>query len=189
MEERRSKPKEEKRSVQSVNMSNSNHSSRSVDDSASLVEFKLDSLDETYDVQWSPNPPKSNSAAPSGNSLDVELEHRHRSEMKADLFIMANAKYFDSHQLPMLRNHLIQLDDSRWSMIQLLSFINPLSIQLVSFFVGSWGVDRFLIGDNRFGLIKLLTFGGLGFLTIYDWFMIQRATREKNLQKLGQYFR
>jgi len=189
MEERRSNPKEEKRSIQSMGMSNSDHSSTSVDASSSVVEFKLDSLDETLDVQWSPNPPNSNSAAPSGNSIDVELEHRHRSEMKADMFILANSKYFESHQLPMLRNHLIQMDDSRWSMVQLLSFTNPLSIQLVSFFVGSWGVDRFLIGDNRFGLIKLLTFGGLGFLTIYDWFMIQRATRERNLQKLGPYFR
>ena len=187
MEEKRSKPIKETGSVQSSRFGNNHESSGYSEDTSSLVEFKLDSLDDSLDVQWSTSPATSKATASVGNAADVDLEQRHRSEMKADMFILANAKYFEGYQMPIIRDHLIQMDDSRWSMIQLLSFTNPLSIQLVSFFVGSWGVDRFLIGDNRFGLIKLFTFGGLGFLTIYDWFMIQRATREKNLQKLQLY--
>jgi hypothetical protein len=44
-----------------------------------------------------------------------------------------------------------------------------------------------MIGDTGIGVGKLLTCGGLGIWTIVDWFMIQGATREKNMQKLQQF--
>ena len=55
---------------------------------------------------------------------------------------------------------------------------------IVSVIAGSLGIDRFMIGDTGLGIGKLLTCGGLGVWTIIDWFMIQGATREKNMQKL-----
>ncbi len=36
---------------------------------------------------------------------------------KVDMFIMANAKYFESHQLNAIRERLLTLDDSKWAMI------------------------------------------------------------------------
>ncbi len=36
------------------------------------------------------------------------------------------------------------------------------------------------------GVGKLLTCGGLGVWAIIDWFMIQGATREKNMERLQQ---
>jgi hypothetical protein len=44
-----------------------------------------------------------------------------------------------------------------------------------------------MIGDTAMGIGKLLTCGGFGIWTIIDWFMIQKATREKNMQKIQQY--
>ena len=44
-----------------------------------------------------------------------------------------------------------------------------------------------MIGDTGMGIGKLLTCGGLGIWTIIDWFMIQEATREKNMAKIKQY--
>ena len=58
---------------------------------------------------------------------------------------------------------------------------------MVSIFAGSLGIDRFMIGDTGLGVGKLLTCGGFGIWTIVDWFQIQTATREKNMQKIQQF--
>ena len=46
---------------------------------------------------------------------------------------------------------------------------------LLSFFLGSLGVDRFYLGYTGLGIAKLLTFGGCGIWTLIDFVMI--ATR------------
>ncbi len=41
-----------------------------------------------------------------------------------------------------------------------------------------------MIGDTGIGVLKLLTGGVCGILTIIDWFTISKKTKEKNLNKL-----
>ncbi len=53
-------------------------------------------------------------------------------------------------------------------------------------FFGFIGVDRFLLGDTSWGMFKLLLCGGLGYLTIIDWFTIKKMTREHNFQLFMQ---
>jgi TM2 domain-containing membrane protein YozV len=72
-------------------------------------------------------------------------------------------------------------------MISSIQFKDPTTSLIISILAGSIGVDRFMIGDTGLGVGKLLTCGGLGFWTVIDWFMIQGATREKNMQKLQQF--
>lgn len=43
---------------------------------------------------------------------------------------------------------------------------------LLSIFVGSLGVDRFYLGYTGLGVVKLLTFGGLGIWSLIDIIMI-----------------
>lgn len=105
---------------------------------------------------------------------------------KVDMFIMTNAKFFESHQVHVIREKLISLDDSKWPMISTVQLKDPTISLIVSILAGSLGIDRFLIGDTGLGVGKLLTCGGLGVWAIIDWFMIQGATREKNFQKLQQ---
>ncbi len=105
---------------------------------------------------------------------------------KVDMFIMANAKYFESHQLPAIRDRLLEIDDSKWAVIQTLQFKDPTISLIVSLLGGQLGIDRFLIGDTGLGIGKLLTCGGLGIWAIVDWFLIMGATREKNVDKLRQ---
>lgn len=103
---------------------------------------------------------------------------------KVDMFIMSNGKFFESHHVMQIRDRLLQVDDSRWSMIQTLQFKDPTTILIVSLFAGSLGIDRFMLGDTGLGVGKLLTCGGLGIWTIVDWFMIMGVAREKNLATL-----
>jgi len=106
---------------------------------------------------------------------------------KVDMFVMSNAKYFESYQISGIRDRLIATDDSKWAMISMLQLKDPTTSLIISVLVGHFGVDRFIIGDTGLGIAKLLTCGGLGIWTIIDWFMIQGATREKNMQKIQQY--
>ncbi|MBP9186794.1 MAG: TM2 domain-containing protein [Bacteroidia bacterium] len=106
---------------------------------------------------------------------------------KVDMFIMSNAKFFESHQVNMIRERLIEVDDSKWVMISTLQFKDPTTSLIVSILAGALGIDRFMIGDTGLGIGKLVTCGGFGIWSIIDWFMIQKATREKNLQKIQPF--
>ena len=106
---------------------------------------------------------------------------------KVDMFIMSNAKYFESYHLNGIRERLIALDDSKWVMISTIQLKDPTTSLIISILVGHFGIDRFMIGDTGLGVGKLLTCGGLGIWTIVDWFLIMGATREKNMQTIQQY--
>lgn len=105
---------------------------------------------------------------------------------KVDMFIMSNAKFFESHQINVIRERLLTLDDSKWPMISTVQLKDPTTSLIISILAGSLGIDRFIIGDTGIGVGKLLTCGGFGIWAIIDWFLIQGATREKNMQALQQ---
>ncbi|MFN5557242.1 MAG: TM2 domain-containing protein [Chryseotalea sp.] len=106
---------------------------------------------------------------------------------KVDMFIMSNSKFFESYQLNSIRDRLVAMDDSKWVMISTQQYKDPTTSLIVSIIAGGLGIDRFMIGDTGLGIGKLLTCGGFGIWTIIDWFLIQGATREKNMQKLQQF--
>ena len=105
---------------------------------------------------------------------------------KVDLFIMSNARYFESYHLNVIRERLLALDDSKWALMTTLQFKDPTTSLIVSILIGTLGIDRFIIGDTGLGIGKLLTCGGLGIWYIIDWFLIQQATKEKNMQNIQQ---
>lgn len=100
---------------------------------------------------------------------------------KVDMFIMSNAKFFESYQISQVRDRLLAVDDSKWPMISSVQLKDPTTSLIVSILAGHFGIDRFIIGDTGLGIAKLLTCGGLGIWTIVDWFIIMGATREKNM--------
>ncbi|NJO93043.1 MAG: TM2 domain-containing protein [Chloroflexia bacterium] len=103
---------------------------------------------------------------------------------KVDMFIMTNGKFFESHMIMQIRDRLLEMDESKWTMLQSTQFKDPTISLIVSLLGGGLGIDRFIIGDTGLGVAKLLTCGGMGIWTIIDWFLIMGITREKNLEML-----
>ena len=60
---------------------------------------------------------------------------------------------------------------------------------LLCFFLGTLGVHRFYVGKTGSGLLQLITLGGLGFWTLYDFIMIalgKFSDANGRMLKLGQ---
>lgn len=103
---------------------------------------------------------------------------------KIDLFMTANNSLFPAEKLAIIREKLLTISDLKWSIISTTRFLSPTKAFVFSILFGSLAVDRFYIGGNAW--LKLLTCGGLGILTIKDWFTITNETREQNYKKLQE---
>ena len=99
---------------------------------------------------------------------------------KVDMYMMSNQKYFPPEKVMYIKEKLAAMDESKFSLISTIELKDPTTILLVSIFLGSLGIDRFMIGDTGMGILKLLTCGCCGILTIIDWFTISKKTKELN---------
>lgn len=113
-----------------------------------------------------------------------ELGGRNMDAQKVDLFISSNAKYFPGDKVVLIKKKMSSLDDDRYLTITSIEYKDPTTMLLVSIFLGSLGIDRFMLGETGMGLLKLFTCGLCGILTIVDWFSISKKCREKNFEKL-----
>lgn len=103
---------------------------------------------------------------------------------KLDLFIMTNQKYFPSERIVQLKESLSNISDEKFSMVMSVELKDPTTMLLISLFLGGLGVDRFMLGDTGMGVLKLLTAGVCGVLSIIDWFTITKKTKEMNFNKV-----
>ena len=83
-----------------------------------------------------------------------------------------------------LKEKLASLDDQKFTLLSTIELKDPTVLLLVSIFLGGLGIDRFMIGDTGMGILKLLTGGCCGILTIVDWLTIQKKARELNFSKI-----
>ncbi|MDY3928496.1 MAG: TM2 domain-containing protein [Clostridia bacterium] len=105
-------------------------------------------------------------------------------QAKIDLFIMSNQKYFPPEKIVYLKDKLRTIDEQKFSLLQTIELKDPTTILLVSIFLGGLGIDRFMIGDTGMGILKLLTVGCCGILTIIDWFTISKKTKDLNFNNV-----
>ena len=103
---------------------------------------------------------------------------------KVDMYIMTNQKYFPAEKIMYIKEKLSAMDDSKLMMLQTIELKDPTTILLVSIFLGSLGIDRFMLGDIGMGILKLLTCGVCGILTIIDWFTVSKKTKELNFNNI-----
>lgn len=105
-------------------------------------------------------------------------------QQKIDMYIMTNQKFFPEEKIMYLKDKLKTIDEEKFSLISTAELKDPTTILLVSIFLGSLGIDRFMIGDTGMGVLKLLTAGCCGILTIIDWFSMQKKTKDLNYNKV-----
>ncbi len=105
-------------------------------------------------------------------------------QQKIDLFIMTNQKYFPAEKMVFLKEKLRTIDEEKFALISAIDFKEPTTLLLISLFLGSLGIDRFMLGDTGLGILKLLTGGCCGILTIIDWFTITNKAKEFNFNKV-----
>ena len=105
-------------------------------------------------------------------------------QQKLDMYIMTNQKYFPEEKIMYLKDKLRTIDEEKFSLVSTIELKDPTTILLVSIFLGTLGIDRFMIGDTGMGILKLLTGGCCGILTIVDWFSIQKKTKDLHFNKL-----
>ncbi len=103
---------------------------------------------------------------------------------KIDMFIMTNQKYLPAEKMMYLKQKLAEAPEEKLALLSTVEFKDPMTLLLVSLFLGSWGVDRFMLGDTGMGVLKLLTGGACGVLTIIDWFSIQKKAKDLNFNNL-----
>lgn len=103
---------------------------------------------------------------------------------KVDMYLMANQKYFPVEKVQFLREKLLEASEEKFALVYSVELKDPTTLLLVSIFLGSLGIDRFMLGDTGMGVLKLLTGGVCGILTIVDWFTVQKRTKELNFGNL-----
>ena len=103
---------------------------------------------------------------------------------KVDMYIMSNQKYFPANKIMFLKEKLYSLDESKFAMLSTIELKDPTVMLVVSIFLGSLGIDRFMLKDTGMGVLKLLTGGCCGILTLIDWFSIQNKTKDKNFSEV-----
>lgn len=103
---------------------------------------------------------------------------------KIDMYIMSNQKYFPVEKIVYIKEKLATMDESKFTLLQTIEMKDPTTLLLVSIFLGPFGIDRFMLGETGMGILKLLTGGCCGILTIIDWFTISKKAKELNFNNM-----
>lgn len=106
-------------------------------------------------------------------------------EILVQQWLIVNSKYFDSTTIPIIAEKLKTISKEKFLAIQSLELIDPTMILIVSVVCGVLGIDRFMLGDTKMGVLKLLTMGLFGILAIYDWFHVSKLAKQKNFTNLS----
>jgi hypothetical protein len=103
---------------------------------------------------------------------------------KVDMFFAANKKFFPTARIPLIRDKLASLDDSRYAVISSVDLKDPTVMLLLAIFLGGLGVDRFMMNEIGMGILKLLTGGLCGILWIIDIVKISDKVKESNYAEI-----
>ena len=104
------------------------------------------------------------------------------TEEMANNYIIANSKYYEAGSIPYMKSELLKMTVAQFQSLQMSERKDPMILLLVSILVGSFGIDRFLLGQVGLGVVKLITCGGFGIWTIVDWVIIMGETKKWNFE-------
>ena len=100
-----------------------------------------------------------------------------------DLFMAKKGDWFPSESIGQIRQKMNDLDEERLMMVTAIEYKDPTIMLIISIFIGELGIDRFLLGQTMYGVLKLITGGGCLVWWLIDIFKIQSMTKEANYQR------
>ena len=121
---------------------------------------------------------------------------------KIQLFMVTNQDKLPMEMIPLISNRLEAADNSRMPVLMSMDLKSPVVALVLSLVLGGLGIDRFYIGDNTNGAIKLIvglvvlpiisvvTLGSGSLLYLgyaVDYFLIMGATKKKTAEKLMMF--
>lgn len=103
---------------------------------------------------------------------------------KVNTFLVLYKGEIPDNKVMLFKSLLEKADDEYESALSAVKMINSSTILLVSVFLGSLGIDRFMLGDIGLGVMKLL-FGWftLGIWPLIDIFFCYKKARNNCLQE------
>ena len=104
--------------------------------------------------------------------------------LKASIWLGSNTNLFHKKDEKQLSEMVVKLTNEQFLNVTK-HLKKPQTMILVSILLGVFGVDRFLLGDIKMGIIKLMTFGGLFVLWVIDIFTTYGRTKTYNFNKIN----
>lgn len=101
-----------------------------------------------------------------------------------ETFLTVNASKFTPADLIVLKQKMETVDESKVDIIRSMELKDPTTLLIISLLLGSLGIDRFMLKDTGMGVLKLLTLGVCGILTIIDWFTVMDRTKKYNFNMI-----
>lgn len=95
-------------------------------------------------------------------------------------YLFPNKEYTDMD----VENALMAAPEGFEMSMRSIPFRKPSTVQIISVFPGSLGVDRFYLGETGKGILKYFTFGGFGIWWIADIISAKDRCRAYNCKKL-----
>lgn len=95
---------------------------------------------------------------------------------KVDMFLLNKGNMFPNAQLPLIREMLTKANENVWVNLNVAFFYNPTTALIMSLSVGSYGIDRFYLGQPLLGIGKLLLT-----LMLIAWVIVIEITETENL--------
>lgn len=71
-------------------------------------------------------------------------------------FLVENKKFFPPSRMSDIKDKMSKLSDDQFEQVEWLEFKDPLTMTIIAVFLGGLGVDRFMLGDSKNGMFKLL---------------------------------
>ena len=102
---------------------------------------------------------------------------------QADQLIQINADKIAPEFIETIRERLLNADEGS-ATAAFANLKGTTMMFLIAFFLGAYGVDRFMLGETGLGAAKLLTCGGCGIWSLIDLFTVGGRTRKYNANKI-----
>lgn len=113
-----------------------------------------------------------------------QIKNSKIDQIAIDKFIADKVDKFHFFHLNKIQDALSSADEDKFKKVLAANYKNPSIVLLVSLCLGSFGIDRLMIGQPLLAALKLLTFGGAGLWAVIDWFRIYNLTKDSNFKLL-----